>query len=365
MKTRESILSVTRRDFVLGSATFLAAGRGLAKQPRNPAVEEELKRQIAAKQIAGGVCGLVGGPIYAVGDRTRHPTVTPMTPDSLFDLASVGKTFTTSLCAMLVSDGKLELDAPFTKYLPEHVLAKENCAITVRDLAMHIGGFDNSKPYILKEPDAAAFDAALFKKRPVRARGIKYEYACSNFIYLGKIVERLTGLELEAAAKKMLWEPLGMKDTYWHDIPGHPRAVQVFTNNRPAIGMRSDEQARSYPSATGNGATFSSISDMLLFADDLLHRKHFKKAYYDLLFTPCFEKDDSRRSFGWDMSPKIVPNGWSSSTIEHGGHTGITIAVDPVNKYSGIVMTNRTGDWWQGYECRMRLLSLMSGCPVS
>ncbi len=86
------------------------------------------------------------------------------------------------------------------------------CHISVRDLATHTGGFDNAKPYILLDP--TAFDRALYAKRPVRPRGEKFEYACcSNYIYLGRIVERVTGKDLESAARELLWRPLGMKDT--------------------------------------------------------------------------------------------------------------------------------------------------------
>lgn len=68
----------------------------------------------------------------------------------------------------------------------------------MRDLATHSGGFDNSKPYMT--PDAKKMFEELFRKRPVRPRGERFEYACSNFVYLGLIVERLTGLDLDAAS---------------------------------------------------------------------------------------------------------------------------------------------------------------------
>lgn len=354
-------MSLTRRLFLGECASFAAVGCVAPKGARpSAAVREELRRQIAEGLIAGGVCGLVGGPLYADGERTRHPVSTPMVDDCIFDLASVGKTFTAGLCARLVADGRLDPDAPFMRYLPEHILAKENCAITVRDLATHTGGFDNSKPYIL--PDMRAFDRALFAKRPVRPRGEAYEYACSNFIYLGKIVERVTGLDLETAARNLLWKPLGMRDTCWHEIVGNPRAVETFTNGRLPPGVHGDESARAYPHPMGNGSAFSTAGDMLKFVGDILARRTFPKAYYDLLLTPSWEKCGVRRSFGWDMSATgHRPEGWSAATIAHGGYTGNTIAVDPEKGFAGVVLTNRTGDRLKGYAGHRRLLSLMSG----
>ncbi len=353
--------TVSRRVFLGECMAFAAVGCSATKGVRQSAtVSDELRRQIAEGLMAGCVCGLVGGPLYAAGERTRHPVSTPMTEDCIFDLASVGKTFTASLCARLAAEGRLDPDAPFTKYLPEHVLAKENCAITVRDLATHTGGFDNSKPYIL--PDPAAFDRALFAKRPVRARDVAYEYACSNFIYLGKIVEHLTGTDLETAARTLLWNPLGMRDTCWHEIVGNPRAVETFANGHLPPGMHGDESTRVYPWALGNGSAFSTAGDMLKFADDLLTRRTFPKTYYDLLSTPCWEKDGKRRSFGWDMSAGLHrPFGWSAATIAHGGFTGNTIAVDPERGFAGVVLTSRTGDRLKAYAGHGRLLSLMSG----
>ena len=336
-----------------------AAVAGLqAKDGHCDPVQMELEKQVADKLIAGGVCAIVGSRIWHAG-KMRFDPVAPMRPDALFDMASAAKTFTASLCALLVAEGRLDPDAPFTDYLPEHVLAKENHGITIRDLATHSGGFDNSKPYIVQDP--REFNRLLYLKRPVRPRGEKFDYACSNLIYLGRIVENVTGMDLESAAIKMLWAPLGMKDTYWHNIPGNARAVEAMQNGHPPIGFKGDEQARAYSAAMGNGAAFSCASDVLLFLDDLRTRRRFSKAYYDLLFAPCYEKGGSRRSFGWDMGAARRPAGWSSKTITHGGFTGVTIGVDPENGYAGGVLTNRIGDRLAGYAGHGRLLSLMTG----
>lgn len=359
---------MTRRNFLRGSAALAGAHaltgfRTVAQSAAEAAAQKELERQVATGLIAGGVCAVVGGETHVAGKMRWTPTDVPMRADALFDLASAAKPFTAGLCALLFTQGKLDPDAPFTEYLPQHALAKENHGITVRDLATHSGGFDNAKPYIVNDP--VEFDRRLYQKRPVWPRGDRFCYACSNMIYLGRIVENLTGMDLETAAMRMLWEPLGMKDTYWHNIPGNVRAVEAMQNSHPPIGFKGDEQARAYPAALGNGAAFSCAADMLKFVDDLRARRTFPKAFYDLLFTPCYEKGEARRSFGWDMCAERRPAGWSDRTICHGGFTGNTIAVDPVNGYAGVVLTNRTGDRIEGYVGHARLLSLMTGNGAS
>lgn len=347
----------TRRGFLGGAAAAALAG-GMNAWGAESGVDAELRAQVAKKLIAGGVCGRVGGSLHVAGLQAWTPAPVPMAADSIFDLASVGKTFTSYLCAKLYAEGTLDPDAPFTRYLPEHVLARETCAITVRDLAMHVGGFDNAKPYINRDP--AVYDRELFRKRPVRPRGVKFEYACSNYVYLGRIVQKLTGLDLEAAAKRFIWDPLGMKDTCWHNIPNHPRAVQNALNGAPPIGVKGDEAARVYPKAEGNGAAFSTAADMLRFADDLLHRRLLPQKAYDLLFACGYEQDGARRSFGWDMCAKRTPAGWSAATISHGGFTGNTLAIDPVKGVAAVVLTNRRGSWEAGYAGRARLLTLLA-----
>lgn len=353
-------MKVTRRAFLGECAAFAAAGCTSAAKgarPSSAAVQGELRRQVESRLIGGGVCATRGGLVWHDGLMRFDPPA-PMRPDALFDLASAAKTFTGSLCALLVAEGRLDPDAPFTDYLPEHVLAKERHGITVRDLATHSGGFDNSKPYVVA--DAAEFNRRLYAKRPVRPRGERYDYACSNLIYLGRIVERITGTDLESAAVRMLWRPLGMDDTCWHNVPGNARAVEAMQNGHPPVGFKGDEQARAYPAAMGNGAAFSCASDVMKFLDDLCERRTFPKAYYDLLFTPCFEKGGERHSFVWDMGAGLRPRGWSAATVRHGGFTGVTFAVDPENGYAGVVLTNRLGDRMEGYEGHRRLLELMT-----
>ena len=122
-----------------------AQDRILNAQERLERAKAEAQRQIDSGLIQGAVFVATDIPVTALGLQCVKPEKKPMSVNSRFDMASVGKTFTAALCALLVCDGKLNPDDPFTKYLPEHVLGKD-CDITVRDLAMHVGGFDNAKP---------------------------------------------------------------------------------------------------------------------------------------------------------------------------------------------------------------------------
>lgn len=361
---------MTRRDFLIAaaSAALWPADRACAATRENAALRAAMRQYVDARLFGGIVCASNRGDLACAGLRTLSPAGGPMTPNALFDLASVGKTQTAALCALLYAAGRLDPDAPFTEYLTEHVLAQENCRITVRDLATHTGGFDNSKPY--QTPDVKKMFEELYRKRPVRPRGEKYDYACSNFVYLGLIVEKLTGLGLDAAARKMLWGPLGMKRTTWNTIVGNPDAVafarSTYAGPVRRIGEHNDLCAHYAPRPMGNGSCFSSAPEMLLFCEDLLKRAKFPKAYYDLLFTPCYEKDGVRRSFGWGMPGRAVPffdwadTHFSPATICHTGWTGPAIAVDPKRGFAGVVLASQTGGKPLTMGPRMNLLELMA-----
>lgn len=327
----------------------------------------EMRDCVATGLYSGMAAGSVRVAPQVAGSRTLDGRL-PVTTDTLFDLASVGKTQTAALCALLVADGKLDPDAPFTDYLPEHVLAKENCRISARDLATHSGGFDNAKPYEVPDPDRMIRE--LYAKRPVRPRGEKFEYACSNFIYLGLIVERLTGLDLDSAARRMLWGPLGMNRTTWNPVTADGNVMEyspsTYHGGPRRIGDHNDCSCHLFPRPLGNGSCFSTCGDVLAFATDLLRRERFPKAYYDLLLAPSFEKDGIRRSFGWDMmapssTTHLYPQtGFSSRAVAHSGWTGSLIAVDPEQDFAGILLGGRTAEREKTMDVRVRILRAMA-----
>lgn len=313
---------------------------------------EEAQKQIDSGLIQGAVfADTRSGIIEALGKQRIHPTEAMMTADSRFDMASVGKVFTAGCCALLIAAGKLDPDTPFVRYLPEY--CDQGCDITIRDLAMHVSGFDNSKPYDSSDPEV--FHRELFNKRPVRPRLQAFEYACSNFILLGKIAERLSGLDLETLARKLIWEPLGMRRTQWSAPGAGQDEVEHWLPNRPA-GEHNDQVCFNCGFPLGNGSCFSTAGDMLLFLEDILERKHFPHLYYDLILTCGYDTNGDRRSFGWDMRAKNRPRNLSEKTIYHTGWTGQTVCVDPENHFGAIVLTSRTGGHGEAIQGRARII---------
>ncbi len=317
----------------------------------------EAAKQIKSGLIQGAVFSATGLPAAAQGLQCIHPQEKIMTPDSRFDMASVGKVFTASCCALLICEGKLAPDEPFVKYLPEASAALgRDCDIRVRDLAMHVSGFDNAKPY--QTADMKSFEQELYRKRPVRPRLAAFEYACCNFILLGKIVNHLTGLDLDTFARKHIWEPLGMTRTQWNAPGDGPDEVEHWFPNRPA-GQHNDTDCFNCPYPLGSGSCFSTAHDMMLFLQDMLERRTFPAEYYDLLMTPGFEQGSDRRSFGWDMSAENRPGGLTNRAIHHTGWSGQTVCVDPDIGFAAVCLTSRTGDHAEARNGRNRIITAM------
>ena len=316
-------------------------------------VREELRRQISSGLIQGAVvqtscndeaiaCGIQAGVI-------------PMSTDSRFDIASVGKVFTASCAALLVVKGIIDPDAPFTEYLPDHALGK-NCDITIRDLAQHASGFDNSKPY--GHADHQEFMRTLYAWMPKNPRRTSYTYSCGNYILLGKILNRVTSLDLDALSRQLLWEPLGMADTTWNAPGEGPYEVQHHHPTRPG-GVHNDEVCFLADIPLGSGSVFSTARDMSLFCRDMAEQKTFPAEFYALIGTAGFHAGKTIRSFGWDMTPDARPAGLSEKTIFHTGWTGQSIFADPGTGFYGAVLTSRKGDWLEAKKGRCRIVEML------
>ncbi len=320
--------------------------------PQRAAATAEAQEQIDSRMIAGAVFARADeDEVTALGLQCWKPRQLPMTAESKFDLASVGKLFTASACVLLVCEGKLDPDAPFTKYLPEHVLAKEACAITVRDLATHSGGFSNAKPY--ENPDMTVFHRELFAKRPVRPRGEAFEYACSNFILLGKIVERITGERLDVFCRRTIWRPLGMTHTSWDPLTDDGHVVQFPGPRR--IGAHNDTTCNYCPFPTGNGSAFSTAGDMSRFVADVLPADNSPENT-TRCFSPVASKREKTGAVWMGYAAVIHTRRILPQDNVHTGFTGQTVAVDPENGFAGVVLTNRLGDHAQAMDGRRRIL---------
>src|SRR5271169_1302346 len=175
-------------------------------------VDAVIEQAIADGNIPGAVLvvGHDGAVVYrkAYGSRALDPRREPMTLDTVFDLASLTKVIATTTSVMqLVEQGKVRMNDPVAKYLPEFAQNGKD-DITVRQLLTHYSGLapdlDLTTPW---EDKNTAYQLA-FVEPPEQTPGSGFMYSDINFIVLGALVERVSGETLDAYAAQHIFAPL-------------------------------------------------------------------------------------------------------------------------------------------------------------
>jgi CubicO group peptidase (beta-lactamase class C family) len=198
---------------------LLACTACLCAQPTFPgadAVDEQINLAVKDGLIPGAVLliGHDGQVVYrkAYGERALIPAREPMTVDTIFDAASLTKVVaTTSSVMKLFEQGKIRLDDPVTKYLPE--FQEGHSPITIRNLMTHFSGL---RPDLDLKPAWSGYETGIHRAlidKPAGPPGVRFVYSDINFILMGEIVHRLSGQMLSDFARANIFEPLGMQDS--------------------------------------------------------------------------------------------------------------------------------------------------------
>ncbi len=201
--------------------------------PNFSGIDRLMADALTAKKLPGAVLqvGHGGTIVYqkAYGNRSEEPAVELMTVDTLFDMASLTKCLVTATAIMqLYEQGKLQLDDPLAKYLPDFATAADTAGkpdprrlqVTVRMLLTHTSGeapdVDLKDSWGLVQPDKAAGIHRALMTPLQSAPGSNFRYSDINFILLGDLVETLSGQALEEYAAQRIFRPLGMTNTAFH-----------------------------------------------------------------------------------------------------------------------------------------------------
>ncbi|GAA4557647.1 serine hydrolase [Planotetraspora kaengkrachanensis] len=292
----------------------------------------------------------------------------PMRKDTIFDLASVSKLFTSIVAVQQIERGRIGLDTPVTAYIPEFA-AKGKDGITVRDLLTHTSGLPAWIP-LYNQPTIEERYAAVWNVAPSNPPGKVYLYSDLNLITLGVIVERVTGKPLDAVVAESLTRPLGMRDTGYNPDPAlRPRiaATEYQTTTEPDRGMIwgqvHDENAWSLGGVAGHAGVFSTAYDMAILAQTLLNGGHHGRARIlsedsvRLLltnFNTAFP--GNAHGLGFELDQMWYMDGLSSPvTGGHTGYTGTSLVIDPLSRSFVILLTNRvhpSRDWGSNNPAR-------------
>ncbi len=313
-------------------------------------------------KIPGAVLlvGHGGKVVYrkAYGSRALEPRREAMTADTIFDLASLTKVIATTTCVMrLFEQGKIKLNDPVARYLPEFAQNGKD-DITVRQLLVHYSGLREDLDLTDKDSEGkqqakwegkdTAYRMA-FAEKPVFPTGSRFLYSDINFITLGALVERVSGESLDAYAAKTVFQPLGMTHTRYRPPPAWKSrtAPTEFDDDHVMLrGVVHDPTARRMWGVAGHAGVFSTADDLAKFAQALLKGggRVLAPITVEKMTTPQQPPNATAvRGFGWDLDSPFSSNRGELLPVGSFGHTGFTgtsLWIDPTTDTYIILLTN-------------------------
>ncbi len=313
----------------------------------------------------------------------------PVKPESIFDLASVTKISATTIAVMkLYEEGKLRLDARLGEYLT-YVRGTNKENLLVRDILLHQAGLVPFIPFYKETLTASGSpDTLIFSRQPrngftnrvadrlyirndwqdtIRLRilqspvgpGGKYIYSDNDFIFLGHIVEQLSGRSLDAYCQDHFYRPLGMYATGFKPRERFtidrlvPTETEKHFRGQTTRGDVHDEGAALMGGVAGHAGLFSNAYDLAILYQMLLNEGVYQGRRYlqpetIRLFTG-YQRSDSRRGLGFDkpeLDNKMRRDPYPSllaspATFGHTGFTGTCVWTDPQRELVYVFLSNR------------------------
>ncbi|MFF3489217.1 serine hydrolase [Streptomyces sp. NPDC002701] len=278
-----------------------------------------------------------------------------MAEDTVFDLASVSKLFTSMLAVQQIERGALELEGRVASYLPDFGGAGKQ-DITIRQLLTHTSGFRAWIP-LYSAPTYEEKLQLIWREAPVAAPGTKYLYSDLNLISLQLVLEEITGRRLDELLRTGITAPLGMHRTRFNPPASwRPRIAATEDARKPWSGLDRglvwgevhDENAYSLGGVAGHAGVFSTAWDLAVLGRTLLNGGVYGRARVlrpesvDLMFTDfntAFPGDEHGLGFElnqhWYMGAMATPR-----TAGHTGFTGTSLVLDPTTDSFLVVLGN-------------------------
>jgi beta-N-acetylhexosaminidase len=323
----------------------------------------------------------------------------PMSLESVFDMASVTKICATNIAVMkLYEEGKIDLKKNLGHYLP-WVNGTNKADLLIEDILLHQAGLKSWIPFFKEIIDSQTgvphddkFESVSDAEYSVRVaeelymrndwvdtmyqrilqselgpRG-KYVYSDNDFIFLGKIVEQITGLTLDQYVRKTFYEPLDLFHTGF--LPREhlalnsivPTEREVLFRRQLLRGDVHDPGAAMFGGIAGHAGLFSTAYELAVIMQMLnnsgtIGEQQFFKPETVKLFT-SYGTENSRRGLGFDKPERMVTQQYmgkdtmmrkdsypavlcSSETFGHTGYTGTCVWADPTNNIVFVMLTNR------------------------
>lgn len=308
------------------------------------------ERRVPGAVLAIGRRGMLLEP-RAFGHASLQPYETDLSPDAIYDLASVTKVVATTTCALILIDrGYMRLDDTVRTFIPEF----SHEGVTIRHLLTHTSGLPAWRPLYQNAATPEAMFSALLEVPLEYETGSHVVYSCLGYILLGKIIERLCNQPLNEVATQHVFQPLGMHDTmYLPDSDRCQRAVPTEMNRVTGHylqGIVHDENARHLGGVSGNAGLFSTADNLAVFCQMLLNQGTYgntrilSPAIVELATTDHTAHLDDSRGLGWVVKGtrrySSAGDLFSARSFGHTGFTGTSLWIDPERELFLVLLTN-------------------------
>ncbi len=315
-----------RRLHVPAALALLVLATPLSATPPPSVASDTIDAWVEAYMHAHHIPGLALG-IYRAGRIVKAKGYgladveldVPVKPNTIFQSGSVGKQFTSAMVLLLARDGKLALDDPITKYLPEGAEAWKG--ITIRNLLTHTSGiqdYENADPPIvdLRRDYTDAELARLFARLPLIFRpDTTWSYSNTGYVLLGIIIDRVTGAHWNRFLHDRVFAPLGMKTARMIGLP------DIIPNRASGYVLDDGQlanQAWVSPTweHTADGALYFTVLDLARWDAALSGDAFLTSDEKREMWTPVRLADGTTTSYGFGWEVHGTPGHW---VVEHAG----------------------------------------------
>jgi uncharacterized protein YbbC (DUF1343 family)/CubicO group peptidase (beta-lactamase class C family) len=333
-----------------------------------------IEGEIANKHLPGAVVlvGRKGRVVWrkSYGSRAVEPAREAMTPDTIFDLASLTKVVATATSIMiLVERGKLRLSDPVLRYIPE-LKGEGRERITIEHLLTHMSGY--APDFDLRER-WTGYDEAIKRliKEPLRnPPGARFTYSDIGFITLGEVVARVSGMTLDQFAQKNIFGPLRMTSTGFRPraalkariAPTEKRRGQMsyLGDSAENVGAEGEVWLRgevhdptSYRmnGVAGHAGLFSTANDLAIYCQMILNHGSYggvrilsPLTVAEMTRPRVVSSSGATRGLGWDINSSFSTNRGDLFPLGSFGHTGFTgtsLWIDPASDMFVVFLSNR------------------------
>lgn len=306
-----------------------------------------LNRGVEQHLFSGASAGISwpGGRELAWAGTHAVDDATPVDSDSLFDLASVSKTFTAAAALRLSEQGIVDLDRPVDELL--EVGRGEGAEdITLRMLLTHVSGLP-AESMTWKEPGVPVPDrlGRVLKSELEAPPGAAHVYSCVGYIAAGAVLEAATGSRLPELVDELVSRPLGLASVGYGPVPPESAVAteaQPWAGRSMLRGEVHDELNRYLGGTVGNAGLFANAADVLTFAESHLDDRLFAPGSLELMTTD--QVGGGRGApYGQALGSRVRDREFLGE-LDGFGHTGFTgtmwIAL-PAQGVSAVLLTNR------------------------